>query len=61
LEEVQIKKELLELAKKHSIKKPKETIETIYSVVQNFKVYAKEVDINKKYVDEIFKQFVVLD
>lgn len=55
------KKELLELAKKHSIKKPNEIIEAIYSVVQDFKEYAKKVDINKKYVDEIFKQFVVLD
>jgi serine/threonine-protein kinase HipA len=55
------KKELLELAKKHSIKKPNETIEAIYSVVLNFKEYTKKVDINKKYVDEIFKQFVVLD
>jgi serine/threonine-protein kinase HipA len=54
------KKELLELAKKHSIKKPNEIIEAIYSVVQNFKEYTKKVDMNKKYVDEIFKQFAVL-
>lgn len=55
------RKELLELAKKHSIKNPNEIIENIYSVVQNFKVYAKKVDMNKKYIDEIFKQFVVLN
>lgn len=55
------KKELLELAKKHSIKKPNETIEAIYSVVHDFKKYAKEVSINKKYVNDIFQQFIVLD
>lgn len=54
------KKELLELAQKHFIKKPNDTIEAIYSVVQNLKEYTKKIDINKKYVDEIFKQFVVL-
>lgn len=55
------KKELLELAKKHSIKNSIEIIESIYSIVQNFKEYTKKVDMNNKYVDEIFKQFIVLD
>lgn len=55
------RKELLELAKKHSIKNSNEIIENIFSVVQNFKEYANKVGINKKYVDDVFNQFVKLN
>ena len=54
------KKELLELAKKHSIKNSKETIEHIYTIVQNFKSYASSAGVNKTYANAVFKQFVKL-
>lgn len=55
------KKELLELAKKHSIKKGDDILEHIHTIVQNFKSYASNADVNKTYANAVFKQFVELN
>ncbi len=51
------KKHLEELAKKHGIKEYKNIIDEMYSVVSNFKNYAKDFKVPKKYIDEIYGQF----
>ncbi|MBN2782108.1 MAG: type II toxin-antitoxin system HipA family toxin, partial [Campylobacterales bacterium] len=52
------KKELLELAKKHTVKDAHTILDEIYSVTKNFKAYANEIGINQKYAADVFKQFI---
>lgn len=52
------KEHLEKLAKKHHIKEYKTIIDDIYGVTRRFKEYAKEFDISKKYIDEVFGQFL---
>lgn len=52
------RKHLEQLGSKHSIKKYKNIIDEINSVVSQFKDYAKGIDISKKFLNEVYSQFV---
>jgi serine/threonine-protein kinase HipA len=50
--------ELEKLANKHSIKNSKQIIDEVRNVVSNFKTYAKDVDMSKSFMDDIFKNLI---
>lgn len=52
------RKHLEKLALKHGIKDYKNIIDKIDGVILQFKNYAKDLDLSKKYANDIFNQFV---
>ena len=54
----QNKDDLLTVAKSMNIKKANKIIQAIYGVVQNWKQYANEVEVNKKMRDAIAKTHI---
>jgi serine/threonine-protein kinase HipA len=50
---------LKKLAKKHNIKNSDHIINEIISVVSDFKIYAKDLDISKNIYEDVFKSFLI--